>query len=377
VPTKQDPASPSQDSRSTDTGANTGADTGLLRDFRMPLGGHLDELRTRVVYALLGLVPIAVVAFYFGDKLLDLILTPARNALHKGGQSDPVAIGPLELFSAYMRVSMLAAIVVGGPWILYQLWKFISPGLYRHEKRFAYFLIPLSAILTASGVIFLFQVVLPLILSFLIAFGASLHTPVIATGPLPQGVTLPSLPVLAVDPPLETLTPGNQWINSTLQKLRVVVAGPDGTTEILSQDLYKETGYRQQFRVSEVLSMMLTLILAFAGAFQTPLVVLLLGWAGLVDQKFLRKYRRHAVLVCAVIAAAVMPGDPASMISMAVPLYLLYELGGLLLLIFPVRRIRGMTDSHSSRWESEPDETSSSTGSSPGSSTSEDQDDRP
>lgn len=329
-----DDAQASQDAHAADA----------LRDLRMPLGGHLDELRKRLIYALLGLLPIAGLAFYFGGELLDLILSPARDALHKGGQSDPVAIGPLELFSAYMRVSILAAIVVGGPWIIYQLWKFISPGLYSHERRFAYFLIPLSAILTASGVVFLFKVVLPLILTFLINFGASLHVPEVARAPLPEGVTLPTIPVLAADPPMESVVPGQQWVNTSLQKLRIAIPGPDGGLEVLSQDLYKESGYRQQFRVSEVLSMMLTLILAFAGAFQTPLVVLLLGWAGIIDQAFLKKFRRHAVLVCAVVAAAVMPGDPASMVSMMVPLYLLYELGGLLLLLFPLRRVRGATD---------------------------------
>jgi sec-independent protein translocase protein TatC len=126
-----------------------------------------------------------------------------------------------------------------------------------------------------------------------------------------------------------------------LQKLRLALPMSDGSVQVRSIDLYKDAGIRQQWRVSDVMSMMLTLILAFAGAFQAPIIVLLLGWAGVIDQKFLRTYRRHAMLVCAVIAAAVMPGDPASMISMMVPLYLLYELGGLLLRFFPVSRIKG------------------------------------
>ena len=307
---------------------------------QMTLGEHLEELRSRLIWALLGLVPIVTVAFLQGEWLLARILAPARRALAAGEQFDITAGSPLETFSAFMRVSMIAAIVVGSPWIFYQLWRFVAPGLHRHEKRFAYFLVPLSGILTASGVVFLFTIVLPLILRFLIAFGTNVGHEPIATAPLSEGVTLPSIPILKADP--TTPAPGNYWINSEIHKLRVCMGvDANGVAHVLSSPLYRDTGILQQYRVGEVLSMMLTLILAFAGAFQAPLVVLLLGWAGIVDRAFLAKYRRHAALVCTVIAALVMPGDPASMIAMAVPLYLLYELGGVLLRLFPASRVAG------------------------------------
>lgn len=313
----------------------------------MTLGEHLDELRRRMIYAMLGLAPIVALAFYFGDHLLDFILEPARNALHHDNQPDITAFSPIETFSAYMRVSVIAAIVVGSPWIFYQVWRFVSPGLHRHEKRFVYFLVPLSGILTASGVIFLFKVVLPLILVFLITFGTTIGTKPVASAPLPAGVTLPTIPLLENDP--DSPHVGEMWVNTTRHKMRICIAAPAAATPgasaeaptVLSLDLYREANIRQQYRVSDILSMMLTLILAFAGAFQAPLIVLLLGWAGIVDNKFLNKYRRHAILVCAVIAAAVMPGDPASMMAMMIPLYLLYELGGLLLWIFPAHRVAG------------------------------------
>lgn len=305
----------------------------------MTLGEHLDELRKRLIWALVGLLPLVVIAFYFGDQLLQYILEPARRALAASDQPDMVAIGPLETFSAYMRVSFITAIVVGAPWIFYQAWRFVAPGLHAHEKRFVYFLIPLSGILTASGVAFLFKVVLPLVLTFLIAFGTGVGQRPIPTQPLPEGITLPSLPLLEVDP--DAPKPGDVWINTKLHRVRLCLAEREGKPQVLSIDLYSEGGIRQQYRVGEVLSLMLTLIAAFAGAFQAPLIVLLLGWAGVVDRVFLAKYRRHATFACVVIAAAVMPGDPASMIAMAVPLIVLYELGGVLLWLFPARRVAG------------------------------------
>ncbi len=308
---------------------------------RMTLGQHLDELRKHLVQALLGLVPLIAAAFYFGDKLLDFILEPAKIALARHEQPEMVAIGPIETFSAYMRVSMIAALVVGSPWIFYQAWRFVSPGLHRHEKRFVYFLVPLSGILTASGVVFLYKIILPLILAFLVTFGTSLGSKPIPTQPLPAGVVLPSLPVLDIDP--DAPTAGQVWINKSMHKARVCIADAtaNAPATVLSVDLYREGGIRQQYRVSEVLSLILTLVAAFAAAFQAPLIVLLLGWANLVDRKFLAKYRRHTVFACAIIAAAVMPGDPASMMAMAIPLYLLYELGGVLLWLFPAKRVSG------------------------------------
>lgn len=309
--------------------------------FRMPLGDHLEDLRRRLVFALFGLLPIVILAFVYGSEVLEFVLAPARRVLHEQGQGEMQSTGALETFSAYMRISILAAIVVGSPWLLYQLWRFVAPGLHQHEKRFVYFLLPLSAVLTTSGVVFLFMVVLPLMLKFLVEFGTGVANAKIPTAPLPDGITLPSIPALVADP--VDPAAGTYWLNQSMQKLRLALPMSDGSVQVRSIDLYKEAGIRQQWRVSDVMSMMLTLILAFAGAFQAPIVVLLLGWAGIIDQKFLKTYRRHAILVCAVIAAAVMPGDPASMISMMVPLYLLYELGGVLLRLFPVSRIKGQS----------------------------------
>lgn len=306
----------------------------------MTLGQHLDDLRRRMIFALIGLVPILVVCLWKGDWLLDhLILQPTRTALQAAGQGDLTTIDPTETFSAYIRVSMIAAVVIGAPWILYQLWLFVAPGLHKHERRFVYLLIPLSTILGAAGVYFLFKVVLPLILSFLVSFGTGLGAKEVKVIERPPGVVLPTVPVLAGDP--GDPKPGEMWINEPLREMRLCVTGMDGKPMVLSVQAFAVAGVRPQYTVSPTVSLMLTLILAFAIAFQAPVIILLLGWAGLINRAFLSKYRRHAIVINAVLAAALMPGDPVSMLSMMAPLLVLYELGGVLLWIFPASRVAG------------------------------------
>lgn len=306
----------------------------------MTLGQHLDDLRRRMIFALIGLVPILIVCLWKGDWLLDhLILQPTRVALQAAGQGDVTTIDLTETFSAYIRVSMIAAVVAGAPWILYQLWLFVAPGLHKHERRFVYLLIPLSTILGAAGVYFLFKVVLPLILSFLVNFGTGLGAKEVTVIDRPAGIVLPTVPILAGDP--SDAKPGEMWINEPLREMRLCVTGMDGKPMVLSVQAFAVAGVRPQYTVSTTVSLMLTLILAFAVAFQAPVIILLLGWAGLIDRSFLNKYRRHAIVINAVLAAALMPGDPVSMLAMMAPLLVLYELGGILLWIFPASRVAG------------------------------------
>ncbi len=292
------------------------------------------------MFALIGLVPIALVAMGFGSYLLAFLVEPAKSALRKAGQPDlMIQTGPLEAFGTYMKVSLIAAVVVGSPWVFYQFWKFVAPGLYRHEKRFVYFLLPLSTVLTSVGLVFLFRIILPVILTWLVGFGTMLGAAPTKTGALPEGVVLPTVPVLAADPSEPAL--GEVWFNRSLMELRVCVNADASAREVRAVSMHREAGIVQQYRVSEYVSLLLTLTLAFAGAFQTPVVVLLLGWVGLVKPEMLNRFRRHAILVCAVLAAILMPGDPLSMVLMWLPLMGLYELGGILLRMFPAHRVSG------------------------------------
>ncbi len=312
-----------------------------LTDKVMPFGEHLDELRRRLLFALVGVLPIFVVALAFGQTVLVFLLRPIQHSLAAAGQSSNLqATGPLETFMTYIQTALVLTIIVGSPWILYQLWRFVAPGLYAQERRFAYLLAPLSVSLTMIGVVFLYVVILPVTLGFLIHFGANLSHQTVAEAPLPEGVTLPIIPLLDADP--KDPPPGAYWINRKLKEERFAVTGEDGNITILQHPLTSGAVIAQQYRVSEYVDLLLALALAFAIAFQTPVVVLLLGWAGLVDLKFLAKYRRHAIFGCAVVAAIVAPsGDPLTMTLLTVPLYLLYELGILLLRLLPASRVAG------------------------------------
>lgn len=313
-------------------------------DVHMSLGDHLEELRRRLIFGLVGLVPVVLVTLYFGKTILEFLLDPAIRALRDAGlPGDYQVTGPVELFAAYLKISLIAAAVVGAPWFLYQLWRFISPGLYDRERRFVYVLIPLSAVMTVSSVVFLFKVIMPFVLVFFIGFGSDIGQRAVETRPLPEGAKLGTVLVLDADPP--SPQPGDEWINRPLVQRRICVGlDADGAPQIMVMNLSKDTPIHQQYRVQEYLSLLTALAVAFVIAFQTPVVILLVGWAGFVDVALLQKYRRHSLLGCAIAAAVLSPGDPTSMIALLVPLYLLYELGILLLRFFPSERVRrGLT----------------------------------
>ena len=353
-------------SKSTAGQKNSGASV-------MPLGEHLEELRKRLMWALLGLVPLVCVCLYFGEPLLDFLISPVQDALMSQGLPRMMQVtGPLELFSAYIAISLITTAILGAPWILFQLWLFIAPGLYERERRFVYILLPLSAILTVTGMVFLFRVIMPLILAFVVTFGSDIGSRPHPIATIPEGAKLGTVLVLRGDPPNPKL--GEEWIDLTTNERRTCIAvAPDGKTEIMSSPLFKSTGVAQQYRVSQYLDLLTTLTIAFAAGFQTPVVVLVLGWAGLVTPAFLRKYRRHAILVTAIVGAAATPGDPSSMIALWVPLMLLYELGILLLQLFPAHRVsrgftkrqreRAMIEEKMSRWF--PDDDDDASGSPP------------
>lgn len=306
----------------------------------MPFGDHLEELRRRLILALLGVAPILVAALAVGKRVLAFLLGPIESALSRGGQPAALQVtGVFEMFGAYLKVSIVMTILVGAPWIIYQLWKFVAPGLYKHERRFAYLLAPLSSVLTIISGLFLYYVMLPVILAFFVFFNASLPVSPVAAAPLPEGVTLPALPILAADP--ESPPVGSVWYNSTLGQLRACVAAGDGTPVIKGAAMIGHALVAQQYRVADCVGIILGFALALAVAFQMPVVVLLLGWAGLVTPAFLGKYRRHAALVCAVLGAVLTPADPISMLLLAAPLYILYEFGMLLLRVLPASRVAG------------------------------------
>ena len=327
--------------------------------FTMSFGDHLEELRRRIILAILPPLPISIVAFLFSGTLLDLITAPLVRVLQSFNLPDRLqTLGPAEAIVTSMKISILVGVIISAPWILWQGWKFIQPGLYAHERRFVYFLVPGSSILTVLGVLTLYYVMLPLFLTMLILFGLSLDRSgrTLVPTPLPDAVSyvgpiVPTLPGVPANP-----SPGMMWLTSE-NELRIAVPNStnlarqlaDGTLapeDISPQDLIilripvaRDTTLSQEFRLSTYVGFVLVLLLAMVIAFQTPLVILLLGWVGIVTPASLRAQRKKAILVLTVISAVITPAEPVSLVAMFIPLYLLFEFGILLLAIFPAKRV--------------------------------------
>lgn len=301
----------------------------------MPFGEHLEELRHRLIHALLGLAPILALSLVFGQSLLRFLIAPLERALILAGEPPTLqAVSPVETFGAYLKISTTLTLLVGVPWVLWQLWRFVAPGLYEHERRFARFLLPLSTLLTALGAVFLYTVMLPVTLYFLIQFGSGIAPDKIPQSALPAGVTLPSIPLLRADP---TDAPvGSAWILETTHQLRVKVS-PD---KVYTASLTTGGLIAQQYRIADYTDMVFAMGIAFAIAFQTPVAILLLSWTGLVDMRALARQRKHVLFGCVIAAAILTPtGDPITLSVFALPLFGLFELGLVLARLAPAGRV--------------------------------------
>ncbi len=313
----------------------------MLDEATMPLGDHLDELRKRLMVAILGLIPFLIFSIIVGRSVLAFLTVPVRHALIEAGlQPRLQATSPVEVFASYMKVVLLMTILMGSWWILIQLWRFISPGLYKQERRFVYLLVPMSFILTTLGTIFMYYVMLPVVLAFFINFGSTLGvgdittTPTIADVPAEVVQSLPTIPVLEGDPPSPEV--GQRWFNSILMQERICIAvDSTGAPQIVGSFYEGTSGVSQDYRLTEYIKLVLTFAIGFAVGFQMPVVVLLLGWAGIIDRKSMAGYRKYILMGCCVLGAFLTPADPVSMFLLAGPLYLLFELGLVLLVVMP------------------------------------------
>ncbi len=308
----------------------------------MGLGAHLEELRRCLIWALVGLAPIFIISIIFARELLDVSMAPVRAALHAAGEPDVMQLTSVfEGFFNSVKIAFLATICVGAPWVLFQLWRFVAPGLHGHERRFIYILAPLSGLLSAAALLFLYYVILPTMLGFLVTFNAGTFTRANPIADLPPGITLATIPVLEGDP--KDPPSGGQWFNTAVMEHRLSLGpGADGKPRIVGTPASTSGALLQQFRVGETLDTFIMFALGCVIGFQTPVVVLLLGWIGIVKRTFLAKYRRHILVICCVAGAFLTPSpDPASMLLLSVPMYLLFELGLILLWALPAHRIAG------------------------------------
>ena len=310
----------------------------------MPFGDHLEELRRRLIYALIGVGVCAVGMLFVGRELIILLLSPLLRAMRDAAlplsllQTDaPMA------FTIFIKVSLITGIVVAAPWVAYQVWAFIAAGLYAHERRVAMVLMPFSTVMMILGVLFSYFVMLPIILAFFIAFSVGYKMPttfapslfdIVTAQPGPTGQpTRPDatpaqtviVPILDADPP--DPAPGQIWIKHPEREIRVFLGGAIHHADLIH--------HRRLFDFrptpAEFISFALWITLGIVAAFQLPPIMLIVGWTSVIDPAWLAAYRRHCALACAIGGAFLTPADPLSMIILAVPLYPPFAFGLLLM----------------------------------------------
>jgi len=309
-------------------------------DVRMSLGDHLEELRSRLILAVVGPLLAAVVVFFFGWDIVELLLQPLMVALEQSGQEPqvhPRQIG--EAFGVYLKVSFIGGLIIGIPWLFWQLWQFVAPGLYPGERKMITAMLPGSAVLSVIGVLFMYYVMLPFTLWFLVGFANTFEMPstgrtpvqIMTDQPVPEDVE--TTPVMTDNAriPVVFNRPNEHEIGDMWVRVPENVLSVDVGERVVSVRL--ESGRQAMSPVlglNEYISFVLWTALAFAVAFQLPLVMLLLGKIGIFDHRMMAGARKYALLGCFMIGAFLTPADVMSMAALAMPMYLLYEFGLLL-----------------------------------------------
>lgn len=229
---------------------------------------HLIELRNRLMRALIAVGLVFVCLFPFASELYALLAQPLLSVLPKGGQM--IATDVATPFFVPMKVAMMAAFMVSLPYVLYQLWAFVAPGLYTHEKRLVAPLVVASTVLFLCGMAFAYFLVFPVVFGFV-------------TSVAPKGVAV--------------MTDINKYLDFVL-----------------------------------------TLFVAFGITFEVPVAVVILVRMGLVSVEKLREVRPYVIVGAFVIGAIFTPPDVISQIMLALPLWLLYELG-IIVAAFMIKKV--------------------------------------
>jgi sec-independent protein translocase protein TatC len=275
-------------------------DESEIEGSRAPLMEHLIELRSRLITSLIALAVSFVVCFAFSSQIVTFLTEPYKvakglMAQQKAGHHGPFdmiltlvgylpmpatevaklsSFAPLEVFFVKVKVALIAGLGLAFPVIGYQLYRFVSPGLYKRERNaFLPFLIA-SPVLFVMGAALVYYVMLPFVMWF------SLNQQIDAPG--------------------------------------------------LSVEL--------QLRVDDYLKLATALILAFGLCFQLPVILALLGMAGIVSSKMLSSARRFAIVGVTAVAAVITPPDPISMVSLIIPIVLLYEVSIWVVKLIELRR---------------------------------------
>lgn len=293
-------------------------------DFRMSFGEHLEELRSRLLLALVGVVVGAIACLIWGKQIFSFICRPALKALHTEGEAVQLYTTHFsEAFTVYLKLALACGIIVASPWVLYQIWAFIASGLRPGERKFMRRYGPMSMVLFISGVLFLYYVVAPIILSFFIRFNHTMgNVDYAPTVQVSAGDDSSSLRVPIVDEDPAEVGPGQIWVNRGQRALCVAV-----DKEIFRMQIPASAFLRPLFSLSRYVTMIAGMALMFGIGFQTPVVVLFLDRSGILTASDLAKARKYVLLALIFLAAVFTPPDPFSQLALALPMYLLFELG--------------------------------------------------
>ncbi len=266
-----------------------------IDDSAAPLLEHLTELRQRLIYSVMAFLVAMILCFSFGGALLDFLLGPIEKTMRDLGNPNPVMqyTAPQEYFFTLIRISVVGGLTLSFPVIAYQLWRFVAPGLYRNEKNAFLPFIIASPFLFILGASFAHYVVVPLAMAFFLGFA---DLPSFVSALMTEAVELP---------------PGSE-----------LLPGAVGGTEL------PDTGVDIVFngKVNETLDITLKMIVAFGVCFQLPVLLTLLGTAGLASSRGLRGTRKYAVVGILIVAALVTPPDVTTQIILFVVVYGLYEI---------------------------------------------------
>ncbi len=292
--------------------------------YRMTIGEHLEELRMRLFFGLGGFAIAVIVFLIIGEYTVrGIFLRPLAIALQRAHQSPQVYYTELgESFMAYIKVSMILAAAVASPWILYQLWQFVAAGLYPSERKYITKYLPLSITLLIVGMLFLYFVVLPLMLTFFLQFnfgGGDLVGPArIDTTATTQPAYV--LPQYDGDPP--NPVERQMWFDRSQYRLKIHL---DGQTSVIP--FVRGGMATPMITLNTYINLVVQMLLAFGLSFQMPLIVLSLVRIGIVDVPQLKKLRRIVYFVITVAAAFIVPDVVTGMVALMLPLALLFEFG--------------------------------------------------
>lgn len=319
-------------------------------DFRMTFFEHLEELRKRLIHALIGIALGVIILVPLGKDLVGFLCVPLFRSLRDAGlEPRVIVLGAPAAFTIYMKVVIIGGIIVASPWVVYQVWKFIATGLYEHERKVVYIIMPLSAIMTTLGLLFMYFIMLPISLTFLINFAVDYGEPggtgespinwltdivkdfsggkeksdgnVIATTTPEQNTLV--LPMYEADP--AEPENGQVWFNATERQMKFFIDG-----DLLIGKFTVPSMLDPQLELGQFIGFVTFMTLGIVVGFQMPVILLIGGWTQVLDPRWLAKYRKYCVFICFVLGAMLTPADPISMVVLALPLWMLFEFGLLL-----------------------------------------------